>query len=122
MNCTAWNSVRAKPLASSPSAVPRTASKTATTTSSHTGPATPRPHTQTANPVAITACTTASAPNATAYPSMKSPLPIGVVSRRSRVPDWRSRRVATEVTMNMTTIGKTPSRAGPIASKTGVPL
>ena len=50
---------------------------------------------------------------------MKSPLPIGVVRRRSSVPVWRSRRVATEVTRNMTIIGKTPSRAGPMASKTG---
>ena len=121
MNCTAWNSVRAKPLASSPRAVPSTASTTATTTSSHSGPATSRSHTQTANPVATTACTMASRPKATAYPIMKSPLPMGVVSSRSSVPDWRSRSVATEVTMNITTIGKMPTSEGPMWSKTGVP-
>ena len=38
--------------------MPRTASETATTTSSHSGPATSSSHTQTANAVAMTACTT----------------------------------------------------------------
>ncbi len=44
-NCTAWNSVRANALTKSPSAVPSTASATATTTSSHIGPATSSPST-----------------------------------------------------------------------------
>jgi hypothetical protein len=48
---------------------------------------------------------------------MRSPLPSGVVRSRSRVPDVRSRSVATLVTMNITTKGKTPSSAGPIRSK-----
>ena len=45
MNCTAWNSVRANPLASNPRAVPSTASETATTTSTHAGPAMSSPQT-----------------------------------------------------------------------------
>ena len=45
MNCTAWNSVRANPLASRPSAVPSTASATATITSTHAGPARSRSQT-----------------------------------------------------------------------------
>ena len=53
---------------------------------------------------------------------MKSALPMGVVSSRSKVPDVRSRRVATLVTMNMTTKGKTPSSAGPIRSNRPVVL
>ena len=57
------------------------------------------------------------APKARAYPSIRSPLPSGVVSSRSRVPVVRSRSVAMLVTMNMTTKGKTPSRAGPIRLK-----
>ena len=44
---------------------------------------------------------------------MRSPLPSGVVSSRSRVPEVRSRRVAMLVTMNITTNGKTPSSDGP---------
>ncbi len=38
MNCTAWNSVRANAETNRPSAQPRTALATATTTSIHTGP------------------------------------------------------------------------------------
>jgi hypothetical protein len=42
MNCTAWNSLRAKALASRPSATPSTASTTAIRTTSQTEPATSR--------------------------------------------------------------------------------
>ncbi len=66
MNCTAWNSVVAKALSSRPVVQPSTASATATTSSIQTGPATSRPHTQMAKPVATVACTTARDANATA--------------------------------------------------------
>jgi hypothetical protein len=42
MNCTAWNSVRANALASSPSATPSTASTTAMSTTSQIEPVTSR--------------------------------------------------------------------------------
>ena len=43
---------------------------------------------------------------------MRSPLPSGVVSSRSSVPEVRSRSVAMLVTRNITTNGKTPSMGG----------
>ena len=66
MNCTAWNSVVAKALTSSPSAVPRTASTTATTASSHTGPLTSRPSRPTLTATASADWTAASRPKARA--------------------------------------------------------
>ena len=57
MNCTAWNSVCAKALTKRPSAVPRTASTTATTSSSQTGPWTSRPSRPTLRPTASAAWT-----------------------------------------------------------------
>ena len=82
MNCTAWNSVVANALTNSPNAVPRTASATATTSSSPTPPGTSRWHTHTANPVATTAWIAAITPKASAYPATKSPLPSGIVDGR----------------------------------------
>ena len=66
MNCTAWNSVVAKALASRPRAVPSTASTTATSPSCHSGPSTSRPHTYTAKATVTIACSTAISPNASA--------------------------------------------------------
>ena len=43
----------------------------------------------------------------------------GPAKSRSKVPLVRSRKVATLVTTNITTNGKTPKSAGPIRSKTG---
>ena len=66
MNCTAWNSVSAKALTSRPSAVPSTASTTATTPSSQTGPLTSRPSRPTLTPTASADWTAASSPKARA--------------------------------------------------------
>ena len=66
MNCTAWNSVRAKAETNSPIAVPSTASATATTTSIHPGPVTSRPRTNTLSSTASSDCTAATRPNASA--------------------------------------------------------
>ncbi len=46
MNCTAWNSVRASELDARPIDIPRTAERTETPTSIHSGPATSSPRTQ----------------------------------------------------------------------------
>ena len=62
---------------------------------------------------ASSACTAATTPNATAYPSRKSSLPIGIASSRSRVPLERSRSVVTLVTRNITMNGNIASSAGP---------
>jgi hypothetical protein len=56
--------------------------------------------------------------NASAYPSRKSSLPIGIVNSRDSVPVERSRRVATDVTTNMMIDGNTASSGPPIRSKT----
>ena len=119
--CTAWNSVRATADAARPRAVPSTASRRATSTTTHSAPATRMPHTPTAKAVSTSACTTATAPNASAYPSTTEPRVTGVVMSRSRVPDCRSRSVATLVTRNITMSGKRPSSSGPNWSRTGVP-
>ena len=66
MNCTAWNSVRANAETNRPSAVPRTASATATTVSIHTGPAMSSPRTQTERNTASADCTAATSPKAIA--------------------------------------------------------
>ena len=95
MNWTAWNSVCAKAETKSPSAVPRTASATATSVSSQTGPSTSSPRNPTLIDTASTDWTVATSPNARAYPTRKSSLPIGMASSRSRVPRDRSRSVVT---------------------------
>jgi hypothetical protein len=64
MNCTAWNSVRAKALASRPSATPKTASTAAIINTSKGLPGGSSPRTQIANPVLTAACTTAASPKA----------------------------------------------------------
>ena len=48
---------------------------------------------------------------------IRSALPRGMASRRSRVPEVRSRRVAMEVTRNIVIIGKMPSSEAPMLSK-----
>ena len=64
MNCTAWNSVRAKALQNRPSATPSTALTTAIRTTSPALPAVSRPSSQYAAPAATAACTAAASPNA----------------------------------------------------------
>ena len=116
MNCTAWNSVCAKALTNRPSAVPSTASTTATTPSSQTGPSTSRPSSPT-----LTAdrerrldrgeqrrTRGRSRAGSRACPSASS-------SSRSRVPRERSRSVVTLVTRNITMNGNIASSAGPEA-------
>ena len=66
MNCTAWNSVRAKPAGEQAQGGAEHGVDHGDHDSSQTGPATSRPHTQTAKPVATSACRTAITPNARA--------------------------------------------------------
>ena len=72
-------------------------------------------HTHT--PTARADWTVATRPKATAYPSRKSSLPIGIASSRSSVPEVRSRSVVTEVTRNMMMNGISASSAGPRLEK-----
>ncbi len=112
MNWTAWNSVTANADISRPSAVPSTASVTANMTTAH-GVLTSMSSSQIATADVTSACARAAAPNATPYPPISSPRRSGVVSRRSSVPDVRSRTIVTDVTRNITTNGKMPSICGP---------
>ncbi len=66
MNWTTWNSVAAKAETNRPSAVPRTASSRATSSSSQGEPAKSRSRNQTATPVASAAWAMASVPKARA--------------------------------------------------------
>ena len=121
MNCTAWNSVVANADISRPRAVPSTASTTANRPIAH-GIWTSSPSSQIATAELTSDCTRAATPKPSAYPPMSSPRRRGVVSRRSSVPDVRSRTIVTDVTRNMMMNGNSPSICGPIRSNTtGVP-
>ncbi|GAB3335898.1 hypothetical protein GCM10027452_09310 [Micromonospora halotolerans] len=118
MNCTAWNSVRAKALQNRPSATASTALIAAIMITSPMLPAVVRPNTQYATAEATVAWTTPARPNAMPYPKSRSSLASGVVSSRSSVPVVRSRSMAMLVTRNMMMNGKKPSMISATRSKT----
>ncbi len=117
MNCTAWNSVRAKALQSRPSATASTAFSAAIMMTRALLPAVCRPKTQYATAEAMPACTAPASPKAMPYPKSRSVLASGVVSSRSSVPVVRSRSIAMLVTRNMMMNGKKPSITRAIRSK-----
>ena len=105
MNCTAWNSVRANALTKSPRAMPRSAFRDrqrADEPGAVRGVQAQQDEARDADDHSLPA---ASAPNASAYPLNRSPLPSGSVMSRSSVPLVRSRSIAIDVTRNMTMKG-----------------
>ena len=94
MNCTAWNSLVANALTSSPSAIPSTALSTAITTSAAREPATSRPSSADREAPRRPAPATAATHARTRARSRREVGPaIGSVIRRSSVPLVRSRSI-----------------------------
>ena len=117
MNCTAWNSVRANALTSSPSAIPSTAlrdrqqRRRARRRAAASSPRSAKPTTQTT--AAWTAASSAEGDRRSRRAGRA--LASGSVISRSSVPVVRSRSIAIEVTRNMTMNGNSPHSGAPIA-------